>query len=124
MVEDGLHSARSPQSRNKPDTEDLLAPSSEELIADVEDLRRDELALKKLRIQNMIDGNRDRRSRNDEESDEPDEEDPEEGNAAEPDWNEESLENDYLALVASWRNSETAIEEFVQVEVHRVPRGA
>ena len=56
MVEDGLRSARSPQSRNKPDTEGLLAPSSEELIADVEDLRRDELALKKLRIQKQIEG--------------------------------------------------------------------
>ena len=54
MDDDSLRSARSPQSRNKPETESLLAPPSEELIADVEDLERQKLKLQKLGVRREI----------------------------------------------------------------------
>ena len=52
--EDGLRSARSPQGRNKPVTDGLLAPPSEELIADAEDLERQKLELEKLGVRREI----------------------------------------------------------------------
>ncbi len=54
IEEDGLRSGRSPQSRNKPEIEGLLAPPSEDLIADVEDLERQKLELKKLGVRRQI----------------------------------------------------------------------
>ena len=54
MEEDGLRSAGSPQSRNKPETEGLLAPPSEELIADAEDLERQKLKLQKLGVRRQM----------------------------------------------------------------------
>ena len=54
MEEDGLRSARSPQSRNGPGTEGLLATPSEELIADAEDLERKKLELQKLGVRRQI----------------------------------------------------------------------
>ncbi len=54
MEDDGLRSARSPQSRNGPGTEGLLATPSEELIADAEDLERKKLELQKLGVRRQI----------------------------------------------------------------------
>ena len=54
MEEDSLRSGRSPQSGNKPETEGLLAPPSEDLIADAEDLERKKLELKKLHVRREI----------------------------------------------------------------------
>ena len=54
IEEDGLRSARSPQSGNKPETEGLLAPPSEELVADAEDLERKKLELQKLHVRREI----------------------------------------------------------------------
>ena len=54
MEEDGLRSGRSPQSGNKPETEGLLAPPSDDLIADAEDLERQKLKLQKLGVRRQI----------------------------------------------------------------------
>ena len=54
MEEDSLRSARSPQRGNKPETEGLLAPPSEELIADAEDLERQKLKLQKLGVRRQM----------------------------------------------------------------------
>ncbi len=54
MEEDGLRSARSPQKGNKPETEGLLAPPSDDLIADAEDLERQKLKLQKLGVRRQI----------------------------------------------------------------------
>ena len=71
MEEDGLRSARSPQSGNKPETEGLLAPPSEELVADAEDLERQKLELQKLGVRREIEEQMDYfRAREQEEKDE------------------------------------------------------
>ncbi len=54
MEENGLRSARSPVRGNKPETEGLLAPPSEDLIADAEDLERQKLELQKLGVRRQI----------------------------------------------------------------------
>ena len=54
MEEDGLRSAGSPQRGNKPETEGLLAPPSDDLIADAEDLERQKLKLQKLGVRRQI----------------------------------------------------------------------
>ncbi len=54
MEEDGLRSARSTQRGNKPETEGLLAPPSEDLIADAEDLERQKLKLQKLGVRRQM----------------------------------------------------------------------
>ncbi len=57
------HNGRSPGSKserdNRSETKGLLGPPSDELVADTEDLRRQELALKKLRIQREIEEEQD-----------------------------------------------------------------
>ena len=54
MEEDSLRSARSPQGSNRPVTDGLLAPPSEELVADAEDLERQKLELAKLGVRREI----------------------------------------------------------------------
>ena len=57
------HNGRNPGSKgerdNRSETKGLLGPPSEELVADTEDLRRQELALKKLRIQREMEEEQD-----------------------------------------------------------------
>ena len=54
IEQDGLRSARRPQGSNRPVTEGLLAPPSEELVADAEDLERKKLELQKLDVRREI----------------------------------------------------------------------
>ena len=70
MEEDGLRTARSSQRGNKPETEGLLAPPSEDLIADAEDLERQKLKLQKLGVRRQIEQEMDfSRGRDQEEED-------------------------------------------------------